>query len=229
MKNLKGSYFKSRGPNFGFSLIELLVVMGIITIVISFALPASIGIMRGSGLTQAAQLITEQVSLARQQALSRNRSIEVRFYKYGDPESPGEDATNPDTGRFRATQCFEISEYGSATPLGKVYKFSASVFVDEGEYSTLISDSSQLPLKEAKGVDIALPGGVERNYKYVAFRFQPDGSTNLPPVGGQANGNWFITLLNVGDEKKEIEKINFFTLQIDPVSGSTKSYRPNAG
>ena len=68
-----------------FSLVELLVVITIIAIIAGFAVPAVTGIMRGSALTQASQLLTDQLSMGRQLALSKNRAVEVRIYKYADP------------------------------------------------------------------------------------------------------------------------------------------------
>jgi hypothetical protein len=76
-----------------------------------------------------------------------------------------------------------------------------------------------------------LPRGIGRKYEYVSFRFMQDGSTNL-----KQTKNWFVTLHRARrspDEKftqqsLEKEVPNFFTLQIDPVSGTTKSYRPTA-
>jgi hypothetical protein len=76
---------------------------------------------------------------------------------------------------------------------------------------------------------VEIPGGVGRNYEYISFRFLQDGSTNLSPAGGTANGNWYVTVLNAVDKGKQPAEINFFTLQVDPVSGATRSYRPNAG
>src|SRR5882724_7817414 len=74
----------------GFSLIELMVVMLIIGIVAAFAIPATTTLLKGSQMSQAAQILGDQVSLARQYALSKNHPVEVRFIRYADPEVPGE-------------------------------------------------------------------------------------------------------------------------------------------
>jgi len=77
---------------------------------------------------------------------------------------------------------------------------------------------------------------VGKNYQYLSFRFLSDGSTNLPPQakktgggGGSSVDTWYVTLVGLGDETKDINGINYFTLQIDPVSGTAKAFRPNAG
>lgn len=211
-----------------FSLIELIVVIAIIGIIAAFTVPAASTILRGSKLTQASQTVTDQISLARQLALTKNRAIEVRFYRFGDPEMPGEDLTKSSTGQFRAMQLFEVFESGVSAPLDKPQMLPVSVVISNSGLTSLIADVSQKPTKKPTTIDPELPRGVQRNYEYVAFRFLQDGSTNLKPTV-----KWFLTLHNITDQvsaaaSNPAPPPNFFTLQIDPVSGSTKSYRPTA-
>ena len=83
-----------------FSLVELLVVVAVIAIVAGFAVPAVTTMLKGSQLTQGSQTVVDQIALARQTALSRNRSIEVRFYKFADSEIPGSRSCNVAGGRW---------------------------------------------------------------------------------------------------------------------------------
>ncbi len=227
----------------GFTLIELLAVMGVIAVVIAFAIPAANQIIRGSQLTQGSQQLADQMGLARQLALSKNSSIEVRFYRFGDPETPGEQFDNPETGKWRAFQLFEILENGAALPIGPVQRLPRMVVMDGDRYSTLLRETMRGPYRTAL-VDPTAPEmpievgerKVERNYEWVSFRFLPDGSTDLPPrareTEGAANSNsddsWYVTLIGLQDENKDVQKINFYTVQVDPVSGTSKAYRPNA-
>jgi len=74
-------------------------------------------------------------------------------------------------------------------------------------------------------LDPEMPRGIKRQYVFASFRFQPDGSTNLPPKTG-----WYVTLRQLKDKVKgKVPPPNFFTLQIDPVSGTTRPFRPNLG
>jgi uncharacterized protein (TIGR02596 family) len=217
----------------GFSLIELLVVCAVIGVIAGFAVPAVVTMVRGTQLTQGSQLISDQIALARQTAISRNRSIEVRIYRYSDPEVPGEDPKKPEDGKFRSFQIFELLENGAALPLNKAQRLPATVVMNKGEISTLLN---HLPLQKASASSgdpelAVLPAdsGGRWNYLYVSFRFRPDGSTDLP-ITGPSNGRWYVTL-HGNESPEELSKppANYFTLQIDPVSGATKSYRPNAG
>lgn len=211
-----------------FSLIELLVVCGIIAVIAAFAIPASVTMMRGSQLTQGSQVVTDQISLARQTALTKNRSVEVRFYRYGDPESPGEKGDDPEKGRYRGLQLFEITENGAALPLGRFQRLPSSIVMNVGSLSTLVNpQNSRVADREKGDPELGiLPGGSKWKYKIISFRFLPDGSTDLKP----APPHWFLTIHGIEDpEDVATPPANFFTLQVDPINGSTKSYRPNAG
>lgn len=221
-------------PTGGFSLIELIVVITIIVIIAGFTVPAATSIMKGSQLTTAAQVVQDQLSVARQTAMSRNRPVEVRFYRFGDPEIPGEEAAKPRSGRFRALQVFEVSEAGGATAVSKVYRMPGAIVMDGGsssKLSSLLSEDGGWKERDASS-DAKAPElpRVKRSYQYFAFQFRPDGSTNLSPV--KQGGGWFVTVLSSsepGDKKegRDTPPANFFTLQIDPVSGTVKTFRPS--
>lgn len=223
-----------------FSLIELVVVIAVLAILAAFSVPAVTSMLQGSSLTQASQLLVDQVNLARQLALSKNTIIEVRFYRYGDPDTPGEDVTKPEDGQFRAMQLFEVLTNGAAIPAGKFEEFPNSVTLaadrekpDSGISSLL--DKGSLKKQEDLGKKDPyhnsipeLPKGIKKQYEFVSFRFMPDGSTTLGPTT-----LWYITMHGVNDRPKSKDgKVappdNFFTLQIDPVTGATKIFRPVA-
>lgn len=215
-----------------FSLVELLVVIAIIGIIGTFAVPAAGNLLKGSSLTQAANILSDQMAAARQHALSRNRVVEVRFYRFGDPEQPGESATDPSSGYYRAVQFLEIGENGIPNPVGKVLRFPDSVMMNPDKtLSSLLGVNTTSRLVEMAKLDPndpEMPRGVGKNYDYISFRFLPDGTTNLPTTG-ESNGLWFITahLVNdLGRAKDGAPPPNFFTWMIEPVSGASKVLRP---
>jgi len=226
-----------------FTLVELLAVMAVIAVVIAFAVPAATQIMRGSQLTQGSQQFADQIGYARQLAISRNRPIEVRFYRFSDPETPGESVDRPEQGKWRAFQLFEQLENGAVVPAGPMHRLPRVVIMDPDKYSTLISkkfrgeplNAADDPTTPELPVEVGLQK-VARSYQFVKFRFLPDGSTDLPPRAkegqtGTSDSNddsWYITLINLSDENRDINLVNYFTLQIDSISGGIKSYRPNA-
>jgi uncharacterized protein (TIGR02596 family) len=218
-----------------FSLVELLVVIAVIGIVATFAVPAVQGMLRGSSLTTAAGSLVDQMSLARQHALSKNRIVEVRFYRMADIEVPGEEATDPKTGHFRAFQFFEMSEAGIMVPVGKVVRMPDAIIMNPGPVLSdiLMEDETRL-LDAVPSRDPEMARGVGHNYQYAAFKFYPDGSTSLTPTGTAGKpsegGRWYITVHALADlgrtQTNTVPPPNFFTWMIDPVSGTSKSLRP---
>jgi len=241
-----------------FSLVELIVVAAVIAVIIGFAVPAANNLIKGSQLTQGSQTFADLFSFARQSAMSRSRPVEVRFYRYGDLDTPGEDANDKTTWKFHGYQLFEILENGAALPINKMQRLPKMVVMSSidpsaaggggttAKYSTLLNTNFRGDYKEAADdltspeipVSFASSGGaslsVGRKYEYASFRYLQDGSTDLPPStkkGGTGSGDkdddsWYITLVNLNDEAKPIDQVNFYTVQVDPVSGATKAYRP---
>jgi len=126
-KAKRSSHTAGRKVLGGFSLIELMTVLVIIAILSAFAIPTISVVMAGTQMTTSSQMLGDQISLARQTALSSNHNVEVRFYQFADPNMPGE--TTPSTGKYRAIQAFEILDSGSAMALGKVQHIAASIII----------------------------------------------------------------------------------------------------
>lgn len=217
--------------NFGFTLIELLVVISILATIAAFIIPAATKIAPASQLTQAGQMITDQLSLARQTALSENRAVEVRFYQFGDPSTPGEQVSNPSLGKYRALQLFEIMDSGSAVAMEMIQRVPPTVIMDSGATLSSIFDPTQAKSLPTTIAPTAVAGPLLNNplpvvgtqYNATSFRFLPNGSTNLSP----ATSSWFVSAhsLNNGDAVATPPP-NFFTIQIDATNGHIRTFRP---
>lgn len=204
-------FFSPRGASAGFSLLELLAVIAVFGIIASVTMPAVSSVMRASDLRTGSQILSEQLGLARQMAISKNRSVEVRIYQYAVPPETG-------NGKFRAIQTFEILDSGVAQPLGRVCRLPASVLIDSG--STL----SSIITTPSSGADVgySLPE-VGKSYQCVKFRFLPDGSTDL----STANSSWFLTLHHASEgDSLSKAPADYSTVQIDPANGRTRIYHP---
>lgn len=74
-----------------FTLIELLVVMAIMALLISIAAPGVIRALSGNRITTSGDLVLNRLVQAQQQAIAESSTIEVRFFRRVDQDSPGND------------------------------------------------------------------------------------------------------------------------------------------
>jgi uncharacterized protein (TIGR02596 family) len=202
----------------------MLLVIGIIGLIAALVTPAALSMVKAWQLTQGGLMVGDQLALARQTALSKNRSVEVRFYRFGDLEIPGESLSDPSKGKFRAIQLFELAEDGTAKALGKVQRLPASIIVDSGAtLSTILNQSGRPVAKLSSGP--ALPR-VGVSYEAALFRFRPDGSTDLIEPAEPSKA-WFFTIHNLADGDSLAQApSNFLTLQIDAYNGTLRTFRP---
>ena len=214
------------------TLIELLAVICLVGLLTGVGVPALSSLLRSGDLNAAAQLLSDQMSLARQMALSSNRQIEVRLYRFADPQMSGE--TTP---KFRAIQLFEVPENPTAGTGRSGYRAvtkcirlpGPSIIVDSGNpLSTLIGSAGSAgtvpSVLSGSELGHALPA-VGTAYTAICFSFLPDGSTNLPPQTIQ--NQWFLTVHEVREgDNLPASPSNFATVQIHPSNGKTRIYRP---
>ena len=231
-----------------FSLMELIVVIAIIGVIATYVVPQASQILKGSVVTQASTILTDQLRLAREFAVTKNSKVEVRFYQYADPETPGEVLTNPASGQYRAMQVFQVLNVtrvmsagsgnvaGEVTvPLDKLQMLPQGVIMNPSvTYSTLLNNPNSPSIPgTSEPTGLQLPRGVGLKYNYISFRFLQDGSTNLAPVTtvGLPPPPWFMTIHSMTDKGylQNGMPFNFFCIELDPVVGTTKAFRPQAG
>ncbi len=187
-----------------FSLVELLVVMAVIVVLMAVAVPALNSVLAGSGVSRAGQMISDAFVLARQEAVSKNRDVYVRFFKFKD----GADTTP----RWRAVQVWSKEPTPNGKALGKLMKFPEAIYISPGStLSPLLSDATETGTN-----DLGTYGSAE----YASFRFRATGQLD----GSMKNSNW-ITVQSATDTASPPQ--NYYTLQINPITGKVLTYRPS--
>ena len=226
----------------GFTLIELLVVMGIIVLIGAMVVPAVGGSLKGTALNQATQTLLSQVNNAQQVALAKGQSMELRVYLMPNPELATADSLTypgpPSPGTtsqwaVRGLQLFSVQSNplvaGSSptslsyTPVTKLEILPNSIIIDCGTTLSSICGLTQVQgdTKSSQTTVPKLPH-IGTNYRYYAIDFRADGTTTLNP-----NQSWFMTLHNLTDgDNRTTPKSNFVTVEIDPIQGSTRTFRP---
>ncbi len=196
----------------GFSLMELLAVIAVIAILAGLALPSVTQTLRATKLTTSGQKLADELNLARQTAISRNAPVEVRFYKLPDHDAPVSSA--PTT--YRALQSFLIQS-GTATPLEKPVYFQVPVQISTNISESPFFSSTNHP-EETPPTGVTLPD-YGNTYRYRSFRFAPGGSAGI-----RHSENFFTLVLQ--NDPDLTKGANFFTIQVNPINGGVRSFRP---
>jgi len=117
-----------------------------------------------------------------------------------------------------------------------VHVLEAPIVISEAPgLSPLLRDTSRL-LLDADAND-GFPA--ESNCRYAVFRFEPDGSTDLPawPLDNE-DEQWFVTLVQENDvptpapgetpsaDEDLVVPPDFVVVQVDPLTGQVRTLRP---
>ena len=188
-----------------FSLIELLVVMAIFAVLASLGMVAFQSTSQGTALARTGQDVADTIVLARQQAMARNRRVEIRFLKW--PAAGGATA-------FRAVQAWSVrDDQGTLEPLTRVSLFPNGVIVaDTVQLSPLLQSPPAAQGRQTYG-------GQERDY--CAFTILASGALE----GTTAEDASYLTLINERDAA-QVEPANFSAVAVNPITGETSLFRP---
>ena len=127
---------------------ELLVVVGVISILMVLSGPSMSAAFKGSKLSQGAEAFRTLISQARQTALKNNLPVEIHLYKYDDVDTP---ETTP---HFMAARLFLLKLDNSTAenvlqnkvisePIGNVVRLPAGIIISDVVKQSSLVDPRQ--------------------------------------------------------------------------------------
>lgn len=182
-----------------FSLLELLVVIALLGLLAVLAAPAMNAIGGGGVVTREGQLLNDQITLARQMAVSRNRETELRLIEY--------------SGSGGDHWAIQIWDPAAAKPLNRLTRLADNAVINPSS-----SLSPLLGHLESSNAVFGPLGNSPRSYR--AIRFRPN---------GRIKGNFPVRedYLTVQLRRESPDQpVNYFTLQIQSLTGRISVYRP---
>jgi prepilin-type N-terminal cleavage/methylation domain-containing protein len=238
----------------GFTLIELMVVIGIITILTVLVVPAVTNLKTSGDITNAAYAISGALEQARSHALGNNTYVWVGFYEEDISQSSTSPAT-PGTGRVvisivaskDGTIIYDPGNLGPIDPtrltqIGKLIKLEnahLTTFTDGTGTGTTFDTRPPVSFTTARIGDTSPPSGSLTPFQYPvgtpaptaqytflkAIQFSPQGEARIN------NNNFTLkTVAEVGLRQTHgtvVDAVspNVVAIQFSAISGDTKVYR----
>jgi uncharacterized protein (TIGR02596 family) len=211
------SHFQ-RASRAGFSMIEMLVVIAIMSVLAYSVSSVSFSLQESNNIASAGQTVVDELAVARGYAASHNQSVYVRFITSTGSTNTGytaiqlwqADPTNP--GDFSAVDQvvrlphgIEISANPTLSPL----------------VTTLVTGST-----------CPMPPGSNAPGNFVSFVVRPDGNVVVaapPSVTGTALQNmpyYFLTVLPVRYDSSSAVPSNYVTIQVNPDTAIPQVFQP---
>lgn len=217
------------GESSAFSLVEMMVVLGVVGLLLAFAAPNLFSLITANSLTGEGTLLRNQLTFAQQVAVSKSADVEIRFFKYADSSAAQTEEI------FRSYQLFQYNASGDMVPISSFFRIRPPVAVHTGLSNLLDPNSSGGTGKDVKFGFVAPTegqyeapagtAGAKELSDYVAFRFRPDGSTNLP-FRTASDDTWYITLVQGEGALNTNDPNNYVCLQVNPYNGQVSEFRP---
>lgn len=211
MEQIKTSLQRRITKSSGFTLIELLVVITILGILTTMAAPSIVTILSGTNLNRAGQVVSDQFTLARQEAITRNANVIVRFYQLP---------------KGTTTSWCAIQVLRTTTSNGTTTKVPVQRIQQLPEGIVISSDFTLSPLLNIPNRTGTIDQPPYGNVSYAEFLFRPNGSTENAVIASNADkaGNNFVTLKNA--TAKDNPLVNYYTVQVNPLTGKPIIFRP---
>lgn len=204
-------YPSVRSRRHGFSIVEIIVVVAILTVAAVLSAPYIAGMAAAARLRTAADAVQNRLLEAQSLAILFNTDAELRFYE-------AEDLVG---GRFTLRKLRILTLRPPEDDSSDTT--SASVFEPVGAITSL-DQEIEISTDSVRSsiMDLGFQDSTTDIYgRYIALRFHSDGSPAL-----QSSKPWFLTLHEKDAQLRDPRLRNFVTVQIDPATGRLRSFQP---
>jgi uncharacterized protein (TIGR02596 family) len=211
-----------------FTLIELLVVITVISLLLAFSAPALFNGLQASRLSGAGERMVSALSEAQQTAFSQNCVIEIQFYSYEGILGAGP--------AFRSYRIFKVTNPNTNAGNNQENRINSGAIINLPDGVIISPDTGLSPALAGNLIDDAEDYAGVTDAQYSAIRFLPDGTCRQVQNGGAGVAQLqflpltqsFFTLVEDDGREFNAQNLpdNFYTIQTDPYTGKSRSYRP---
>ena len=185
----------------GFTLLEILLAMTIALLLLYAAIAGFSRVIDASAIDNGAQLVSDCLAEARQDAVAQNTAVEVRLY----PITTG--------NGYGTLQLHWHNADGTTPTLALPVILPTNAVIDATAAHSSLVTGTQPPLPD--------PSDSRLTALTRCFHFLPNGSTDLATTSP-----WTLTVRAVSESDPNHFPSNWACVTLDPVTGRAQVYRP---
>jgi uncharacterized protein (TIGR02596 family) len=186
----------------GFTLLEVVLALAVSLILVCLSVMGYTRVIEAAAVESAGSLVSDTLTEARQDAVTQNNTVEVRFY------------AAPSGTAFDALQLRWHNTDGTTPAVAAALLLPTAAVIDATPvHSSLVTTNTQTPAVDATDPRL--------NNLTRCFHFLPDGSTDLA-----ATGQWMVTIRAAAQSDPAHFPANWACVTVDPQTGRMQVYRP---
>jgi uncharacterized protein (TIGR02596 family) len=212
----------------GFTLVELLVVLAIMSILTTISMMGFASLMASSHLNEATGILQGQLELARQTAKTLNRSVQLRLYK-----DQGNTSSSPSVDSLQIVVPAENPATETDQPIEKPVQLPQSVIIADSSSDLILAALSQSG-PSPNPFNPPLPANITNCYilTFSAAGAITSTDNNGKPVSPSSNDStvyWSLSLVPQRQYRAKgsvNEMQNYATFYINSVNGTSSVTQP---